>query len=273
MIITLTSDIGLTDYLPAACKGILLRKIPHAQIIDVSHQIAPFNLHHASYVCRGAFPHFPEKTIHIILVDLFDQKPDYLLLAEWENQYICCADNGLLTMIVGQIPMKLVKIPIPPIPDRNTLVIMQHIAQTLAELHAGKPMEALGIPSQDIQERNRLQPISGDDFLEGQIIFIDNFENVVVNITREQFETHRKGRKFAILFRRNEEIHHISETYADVSEGNKVVIFNAAGYLEIGIKKQNAAGLFGLSGVERKASQQTNVSNWFFYQRVQVIFE
>lgn len=103
--------------------------------------------------------------------------------------------------------------------------------------------------------------------IEGQIIFIDSFENVIVNITREQFEEHRKGRPFTIVFKRDEVIDKISETYADVPEGEKLALFNSAGYLEIAINKGNAAGLFGLKGYSEKL-RQAQLS----YQTVRVYF-
>lgn len=94
-----------------------------------------------------------------------------------------------------------------------------------------------------------------NNLIEGQIIFIDSFENVIVNITHEQFEEQRKGRSFRIIFKRDEVIDRISDTYADVPEGEKLALFNSAGYLEIAINKGNAAGLFGLKGYSDKAMQ------------------
>ncbi|MFZ9719587.1 MAG: SAM hydroxide adenosyltransferase, partial [Chitinophagaceae bacterium] len=64
----------------------------------------------------------------------------------------------------------------------------------------------------------------------------------------------------------------ISETYADVPEGEKLAIFNAAGYLEIAINKGNAAGLFGLTGFSEKNIGQYAQSR-LFYQTVRVFFE
>ena len=109
-----------------------------------------------------------------------------------------------------------------------------------------------------------------DNWIEGQIIFIDNFENIIVNITRDQFESQRKGRAFHIVFKRDEVIDRISETYADVAEGEKLALFNSAGYLEIAINKGNAAGLFGLQGF---SEQSQNLQNRLFYQTARILFE
>jgi S-adenosylmethionine hydrolase len=108
-----------------------------------------------------------------------------------------------------------------------------------------------------------------------QIIFIDNFENVIVNINKIEFEETRKGRKFSIVFKRDEIIDKISESYADVPEGDKLAFFNSAGYLEIAVNKGNAASLFGLQGFSEKqhSLQQQYMSSRLVYQSVKVFFE
>ena len=102
-----------------------------------------------------------------------------------------------------------------------------------------------------------------------EIIFVDNFENVIININKDDFEEQRKGRSFKIVFKRDEVIDRISESYADVNEGEKLALFNSANYLEIAINKGNAAGLLGLQGFSEKQVQ----SNRLFYQTVKVFFE
>ena len=99
-LVTLTSDIGSQDYLVGAIKGRLLRINPEFQIIDISHSLSPFNYPQAAYVCRSAIKNFPEYTFHIVLVNMFESKPDQMLLAFHKDQYIVCADNGLLGMII-----------------------------------------------------------------------------------------------------------------------------------------------------------------------------
>jgi hypothetical protein len=136
-------------------------------------------------------------------------------------------------------------------------------------------MERIGDPKVNIVEKNPLRPMLGSSWIEGQIIFIDHFENVVVNITREEFEAQRRGRSFKIVFKRDEVIDKISETYADVPEGEKTALFNAAGYLEIAINKGNAAGLFGLQGYsDKQATPQSQfLQSRLFYQTVKIFFE
>lgn len=272
--VTLTSDIGYQDYLVGAIKAQLLQIGADISLVDISHNITPFNFPQASYVCRGAFKNFPEFTFHLILVNLFGAKPENLLVAFHKNQYIICADNGLLNMILEERPDIIIGIPLNKKAVKNTLYITGIIAQTVERLVNGESIQKIGIPDFNFREKNPLQPVVDTGYMEGQIIFIDNFENVIVNITRKQFEEYRNGRKFRIVFKRDEVIDKISESYADVREGDKLALFNSADYLEIAINKGNAAGLFGLKGFSDKASQSSNImQNQLLYQTVRIYFE
>jgi S-adenosylmethionine hydrolase len=107
-LITLTSDFGQQDYIAGAVKGQLLQIDPSFRIHDISHQVAPFNYPQAAYICRNAIWQFPENTYHIILVNLFEQKPEHLLLAIVNGQFMFCADNGLLHMILPVKPDQVI---------------------------------------------------------------------------------------------------------------------------------------------------------------------
>lgn len=268
-LITLTSDIGQQDYLVGAVKGQLLKIDPAFVIADISHHITPFNYPQAAYVCRNAINQFPSHTFHILLVNLFEKKPDRLLLAYHRDQYLLCADNGLLTMILEEKPEMVIGLPLEKTATKNTLYCVEVMGRAIRHVQAGHPIHQIGEGDISIVEKNHLRPLLGADWMEGQIIFIDNFENIIVNITREQFEQQRKGRSFRIVFKRDEVIDRISETYADVHEGEKLALFNSAGYLEIAINKGNAAGLFGLQGFTEKS---LNMQNRLFYQTVRIQF-
>jgi S-adenosyl-L-methionine hydrolase (adenosine-forming) len=271
-VITLTSDIGQQDFLAGAIKGRLLQANPQAQIVDITHGLSPFNYPQAAYVCRNAIKNFAPGTFHLVLVNLFDDRPEHLLLAQHNGHFIGCADNGLLTMILEELPQKVAALPLNKLVTRNTLYCASVFAAAINLMANGAELATVGDATVSIQVKNPMQPMLGSNWMEGQIIFIDNFENVIVNITREAFEEHRKGRSFKIVFKRDEVIDRISETYADANEGEKLALFNAAGYLEVAINKGNAAGLFGLQGFnEKQQGQQLNKN--LFYQTVRVYFE
>lgn len=273
-LLTLTSDIGNQDFLVGAIKGQLLGAAPALNIVDITHHLSPFNYPQAAYVCRNAIRSFPAGSFHLVMVNLFDERPDHLLLAGHNGHYIGCADNGLLTMILEELPQKIVALPLEKTAQKNTVYCAAVLGEAIAKIMAGQALESIGDPDVSIRVKNPLRPLLGANWIEGQIIFIDNFENVIVNISREEFEEQRKGRSFKIVFKRDEVIEKISETYADVNEGEKLAFFNSAGYLEIAINKGNAAGLFGLQGFSEKQQQQNQfMNNRLFYQTIRVYFE
>src|SRR5580704_3678891 len=191
-LITLTSDFGLQDYIACSVRGQLLQIDSTFRIHDISHQVAPFNYPQAAYICRNTIWQFPENTYHIILINLFEQKPEHLLLASSKSQYIFCADNGLLNMILPEKPDKIIGLALDKNEIKNTLYCTRQIGQAIRALEAGALPESLGDPEIKYIQKNDLRPLLGDNYIEGQIIFIDKFENVIVNITRDEFEAQRK---------------------------------------------------------------------------------
>ena len=275
-LITLTSDIGIQDFMPAAIKGQIMQANNSFSIIDITHLLSPFNYPQAAYVCRNAIKNFPKGTFHLVLINLFDNKADHVLIAEHNGHFIGCADNGLITMILECEPQTVVAIPLNKTQPKSTLVHANVFAKAFSKIAVGEKFDTLGNIDITIKIKNPLKPMLGNNWIEGQIIFIDNFENVIVNISKEEFENHQNGRKFSIVFKRDEIIEKISETYADVPEGEKLALFNSAGYLEIAINKGNAAGLFGLQSFAEKQQKVLQVqfaNNHIFYQTVKVFFE
>jgi S-adenosylmethionine hydrolase len=266
-LITLSSDIGQPDYLVGALKAVLLKINPDVQLIDITHQILPFNFTQAAYVCGAATKQFPAFSYHLLLVSLYEQRSTQLLLAYHQQQYYLCADNGLLTMMLGERPEIVMGIPYPEGKTPNTLEIVDLMGKAVQQMVDGIPILSIGEPDVNYLERWPIRPSIYADHIDAQIIFIDSFENIVVNITQELFEEQRKGRPFRIQFRRDETIDRISESYADVGPTGKLALFNSAGYLEIALNKANAAGLFGLKGFVEN-SQQSQLA----YQTVRIVF-
>ena len=271
-IATLSTDIGVNDYLSGAIKGQLLTAGPALTIADITHSLSPFNYPQTAYICNNAYRYFPPETLHILIVNLFESSPEQVLFALHNNQYIICPDNGILTMITGIQPEKVYAVDVDTATGIGTLTYTQTIADTIGKIIKGKNITEIGKPVTTIVEKYPLRSTIGTNWIEGQIIFIDNFENVIVNITRDEFEEHRQNRGFKIEFMRGEIISTLSENYASVMPGEKLAWFNASGLLEIAINKGNMAGLFGLYSYASEAAQGAAMHNKYFYQTVRIYF-
>jgi S-adenosylmethionine hydrolase len=199
---------------------------------------------------------------------VFDSKDLEIVLTQYNNQWLIGSNNGLLPMILDDENNPVVKLRLPATDNFSIMDAVSVIIDTLQGLLAGNTLESIGEPTQ-WTKKPELSPQIGDNWIEGQILYIDRFENVVANIPKKLFEEQRNGRGFSIVFKRDEVIDSISNSYADVAPGQKLAIFNAAGYLEIAVNKGNAAGLFGLQGY----AENQYLSNRIFYQTIRVYFQ
>jgi len=282
-IITLSTDIGTSDFIIGAFKGQLLTSGATGPVVDLTHQLSSSNFAEVAYICNNAFHYYPEETIHIIITSLFEYADAHFLIARFNKQYIICPDNGILTMITHQTPLEVFKIQVSDQQERTTMTLLGHYARAAAQLSKGRYPIQIAEKCMGFIERYPIRPTFGDDWIDGQIIFIDKFENVVVNISKEEFEACRKGRSFAITFGRNyasNQISKISENYSNANKDEYLASFNSAGLLELSIRGGNMAGLFGLQGFkeENQSVQQMLNStpggqkrNWF-YQTIRIFF-
>lgn len=242
--VTLTTDFGTQDFYVGALKGALLRRVPTLQLIDISHDIAPFDIVRGAFVVANSWREFPEGTIHLVGVNCVYQ-PDYrFVAARHEGHFFLAPDNGLLSLLFPHIqPSDLRNLPADP---AEHFAVKNIFADATAHLAEGKPFESLGEHAAPLLERISIQPVITPTRIRGTVIHVDNFDNAVVNIRREVFESAVNGRPFSLYFKRNDPITVLSGNYCDVAVGEPLCLFNMAGYLEISVNMGRAATLFGL---------------------------
>lgn len=253
-IITLTTDYGLKDHFAGALKGKILTEYVQAQIIDISHDIDPFNTNEASYIIGAAYSSFPKGTVHLIGVDAERNKENQHIAMQWNDHFFICADNGTLGMLIQKIlPQKIVSINIHDrLPENATdLDVLVKVACHIAK---GGQLNVIGKEITEIKKPLELLPVVSANTLKGYAIYIDHFGNVVTNITRKIFNDAAKGRAYEIILNEKlkndkKNIKQIREKYSDIAtvarfpikdyEGTKLAIFNEAGYLEIALFRSN----------------------------------
>lgn len=269
-IITLTTDYGLKDHFVGALKGKILTEFPAATIIDISHDIDHFNAVEASYILGAAYLSFPKGTVHLIGVDSELNTENQHVAIEWNEHFFVCADNGILTMLTQKVtPQKMVAINIHDRLNFETTDLDVFVA-VACHLAKGGLLNVIGKEIQGLKQLKDLKPIVSEDknTIKGFVIYIDHFGNVVTNISKQLFIEVAKNRDFEIplLQKRNQKksspIRKIYTKYSDIAldkkypiksfEGDKLAVFNEAGFLEIAIFRGNpnsigsAASLLGL---------------------------
>lgn len=247
-IITLTTDLGHKDFYQAALKGSIISQYPAVRLVDVSHDIPPFDIQYAAFVIKNAYPYFPPKTVHLIGIDsLFNNDNTRYLALRCNDHFFVGADNGIFSLILDTPPQEIVELNI--IQDLKYLhfPLTDIFSKAACHLAKGGKLSAIGDPIDAVVDRTLIQPIVENDGLRGSVIFIDSFGNVISNISKDLFNSVQRGRDFILYFRRNETINQMSWHYNEVPEGEKLCLFGISNHLEIAINKGNASGLLGLS--------------------------
>ena len=99
-LITLTTDFGTKDHFVGAVKGAIYSEFPDMKIVDISHEISPFNITQTAYILKNAYKSFPEGTVHIIGVDseinkekqthrFKNRQPLFYLCRQWRYFFNC----------------------------------------------------------------------------------------------------------------------------------------------------------------------------------------
>lgn len=243
--ITLLSDFGLQDASVASAKGVLMQHVPDVQTIDISHLVEPFHLQQAAYLLLAAYRNFPPGSCHVLLIDVFYDKKPRLLLCEKDDHYFLAPDNGVLSLAFGE-QIDQVAHCYELEPDGRFRDWMDAVGQMITTLHNNGLNTANLKPCTMQMAPVHWRPKVDENSVECQVIHIDRFENVVLNINKQQFEEISQGRRFYIKFVRDESIDQLSQHYYNVAKGEKLCRFNSTGYMEVAINRGNAASLFGL---------------------------
>ncbi|HJN78426.1 MAG TPA: SAM-dependent chlorinase/fluorinase [Flavobacteriaceae bacterium] len=263
-IITLTTDYGNKDYSVSELKAKIYNEISDAKIVDVSHDISPFNLREAAYIIKSAYKHFPKDSIHIIGIESELTPENAHIAMEFNNNYFIGANNGIFSMIIDDFKAdSIVEINIHK-NYNNTISANDVFVKVATHISRDGKLEVIGKKIDSIKEIKDIKPVISNDNNQiiGSVIYIDNYGNVVTNITEKIFNEISKSRPFTI-HARNVKFDKIFNNYSDAidysipkqkreEDGKKIALFNNLGYLELSIYKSNpatvgsASTLFGL---------------------------
>ena len=259
-LITLTTDFGLQDAYVSALKAQLYNQLEAPEIVDISHLIDPFHIIQAAYVLGSVYRSFPQGSIHFVGIN-FNQTPEQaLIVAELNDHFFVCADNGFLSLLEPELkPTKAVAL--------NTAATTNQArgVEAIAHIHRGGALSVIGTPISTLKQLTQHIPSvhpQGNE-IQGHVLHIDRFGNIVTNITKQLFQKVGRNRPF-IIHARN---HNFKELFNDYHEairydrpkaqreevGKKLALFNAQGHLELAVFKGSpnygggASTLFGLT--------------------------
>lgn len=264
-LITLTTDFGTKDHFVGSVKGAIYSELPSAKIVDITHEISPFNITETAYILKNSYKSFPNGTIHIIGVDSELSIENRHIALELDNHFFICPDNGLISMIASEVkPTKIFEI---TIHDRveTSFPVLDVFVKVASHIARGGSLSIIGREIEEYKKLVEIQPKinQGATIIKGEVIYVDNYGNVITNISRKLFKEIGKGRNFKVSARRydftkifnkyNEVVNFSIAEDKRQTDGKRLAVFNSSSFLEIAIYRSNpkthggASSLLGLN--------------------------
>jgi S-adenosyl-L-methionine hydrolase (adenosine-forming) len=250
-IITLTTDYGTNDHLVGTLKGVVLKINPDATVVDITHQVTPFDLLDGALAIGAAYSYFPPKTIHVVVVDPSVGTERRPLLVTAANQYFVAPDNGVLSVIFEQ--------------EQDSLVVrhanaehyyLQPVSKTFhgrdvfapvaAWLSKGWQTASMGEEIEDYKRFALPRPKTVDGVTKGVVLRVDSFGNLITNFRAEDLPEAGANGGALQLQVGTHQVTKLVDTFARGEAGQPVAYVGSSGYLEIAVNKSSAARTLGL---------------------------
>jgi len=250
-IITLTTDYGINDHLVGTLKGVILKISPEVTIVDITHNVAAFDLLDGALAIGSAYSYFPPKTIHVVVVDPGVGTERRPLLVSAQNQYFVAPDNGVLSVIYER--------------EQETLVVrhanaehyyLQPVSKTFhgrdifapvaAWLSKGWQTASMGDEITDYKRFAIPRPKESDGVLKGVVLRADAFGNLITNFLPGDLPESALKDGVVKLQAGNHSVTKLVDTFARGSNGEPIAYVGSSGFIEIGVNKASAARTLSL---------------------------
>ena len=239
-IISLTTDFGTQDGYIGIVKAVIIGICPDVRIIDLSHDLPPWNIAAAAWVLGNSFQHFPSGSIHVGVVDPGVGSSRRAVALEAADHIFVGPDNGIFSKLLHTNEVKFaVELTEEQYWRKNLSStfhardvfgpVAAHYATGVSLKQLGKEIDIeslLRLPAREIQVRqNRV---------EGSVAYVDHFGNLITNIKKDMV------RESALCQVGKRSIGRIKQTYSSGDLGAPLAFIGSHGYLEIAVSQGRA---------------------------------
>jgi S-adenosyl-L-methionine hydrolase (adenosine-forming) len=230
-IITLLTDFGTADGYVGEIKGVLLTRVPDAQLVDITHDIPPQDVESARLTLARTWRRFPAGTIHLVVIDPGVGSERAGLAVASDGRFLVGPDNGALSPALLVAGARAVALLIPP-GASATFHGRDVFAPAAAELAQGTSVDALGVDvAAPVVRRTPEAHRREDGAVQGQVIAVDRFGNAITNLV---------GLRGGIVEVNGTPLP-LRRTYADAPPGSALAVVGSTGLIEIAVRDGNAA--------------------------------
>lgn len=256
-IFALLTDFGSADPYVAQVKAAILQARPDASIIDVSHDVSPYDLAQAGFFLAASLPFFPPGSVFLAVVDPGVGTARRIVLIETAGRYALVPDNGLASLLprLARSPQRAWDLSawVAALDASATFhgrdVFAPLAGRLAALLDAGESPDGLGAPL-DPAALVRLpwaEPVTDGPFLLARVLHVDRFGNCVLNLPADQWRERLARLPGLELLSPSVRGLERARAYAEISPGAVAVLAGSQGYLELAMRQDSAARALGLA--------------------------
>jgi S-adenosylmethionine hydrolase len=247
-VIALLTDFGLRDHYAGTMKGVVLGVCPDAMLVDITHDVPPHDVLTGALELAASYRYFPGGTVFLVVVDPGVGSSRRAIAAEAGDFRFVAPDNGVLSVVFEELPPKRIV----ELTDRRyarptvsrTFEGRDRFAPAAAWLAKGVALTALGRPTAPAVKLDVPKPLLTPDAVEGVILRIDRFGNLITNIERKPVEGFLVSGGAVVLV--GDLTVRVVETYADARAGELCALFGSTDHLELAVSGDSAATRLGL---------------------------
>jgi S-adenosylmethionine hydrolase len=244
MAIALLTDFGTRDPYVASMKGVLAGRT-NVPVVDLTHEIAPFDVLEAAWFLGTVVPYWPAGTIFVCVVDPGVGTSRRIIACERDGRVFLAPDNGLLTFVaphqLHSVENESLFLP----KGSNTFHGRDRFAPVAAAIANGLPFDQLGPRIDRIVTLDYEPPSYGDDVVYGTVVAIDRFGNVITDVEASRIP-------FAPFAMRvgAHSIDRLETSYGDAAPGPFLIV-GSSGRVEISIANASAAEELRVNRLQR----------------------
>jgi len=248
-VIALLTDFGTRDHYAGTMKGVVLGICPDATLVDISHEVPPHDVLAGALELAAAYKYFPPGTVFLVVVDPGVGSARRGIAADTGEYKFVAPDNGVLGVVFAEAPpRKVVELTerryARPTVSR-TFEGRDRFAPAAAWLAKGIELGALGRAAGALQTIDMPQPALGEHRLDGEVLRVDRFGNLITNIDRRLFERVAAGGAIDVRVG-SHPVPRVVSTYAEVGGGEICALFGSTEHLEIAVNGGSAAAALGV---------------------------
>ena len=243
-VVALLTDFGSRDHYVGAMKGVLLSRCPDAVLVELSHEIPAHDVLTGSLELGACYQHFPAGTVFLVVVDPGVGSARRGIAAEAGAFKFVAPDNGVLTSVFAETPPRKVvslterKYTRPTI--SKTFEGRDRFAPVAAWLAKGVDVTAMGTAVHDFVTLSIPQAIESSGQVDGRVLRVDRFGNLVTNIPRAMLDRMATGYRIQVLVG-EQTVESVVDTYAGVAAGETCVLVGSTGFLEVAVNGGRAS--------------------------------